>query len=368
MKVLQFPIFLLLTLSLIACPLDTCDTAVGPSATPPSDDVNEPEPIADKSPDRVDRSPNLSDLHIFTFFSATITYDAEAGYKTLKGFNSQYMLQVIQYMMEKGFNTGRVGAGVDGWCDNGVFYLPCGPPALTDEWKENLIGMLEITSRVPGFYVQLIPTFTHKGDDCGLRCLEALTRAVMRIVENRGYKHVVWEAFNEFVHPSTAESDNDSGPWWQKKSNLRPEVLTSILRILPHPRGTDFPDNGGDGADWRGRLRTAEVGNAASYCDYIAWHPSRNPEPTVDAYMKTMSQTAKPVVFDETVSWISIAEQGMVNKRHSNFTQGTEDEMREQVERQQQALCDAGATCSYHALWLFGWDRRIDYAPNCPCN
>jgi hypothetical protein len=271
-------------------------------------------------------------------------------------------------MLERGYNTMRVGAQTDGWCDNGVFYLPCGPMALTDEWRENLLGMLDITARIPGLYVQLIPTFTHKGDDCGRRCLVDLTRTVVRIAQRHDYKHILWEGFNEFVHPSTAEGDNPS-PWYSRGGNLDPAILRAVMDILPHPRGVDFPDNGKAGEDWRGNLKSSETQGAARLCDYIAFHPSRNPEPTAEAYRRTMALTGKPVIFDETVSYITMGEQAQVNKHHSNYTHGdTELEMKQQVRKQQQALCNAGSTCSFHALWLFSYDERIDWAPTCPCN
>lgn len=296
-------------------------------------------------------------MHIFTFFSATITYNAELGYADAKAFESQYIVRVIREMMAKGFNTGRIGAQTDGWCDNSAFYLPCGPAVYSEEWETNLKGMLELTSRIPGFYVQLIPTFTHKGDSCGKKCLVELTKRVVKIVQKKGYKHIVWEAFNEFWHPSTRGGNN-----------LNSGTLSAVMDALPRPRGTDFPDNGKEGDEWRGNPKDSIGRTAKNMMDYMAFHPSRNPEPTVRAYLESMNSFSRTVLFDETVSWISIAEQGMVNKNSALFTHGTETQMRKQVTDQQHNLCNAGATCSYHALWLFSYDERIDWAPQCPCN
>ena len=360
------------TLLAVGCPLDSCDNPMSSDgANTDTGSSNEPVVTSDSypAPERADRRPNIHNLHIFTFFSATITYDAELGYGDAQAFESQYIVRVIREMMTKGFNTGRIGAQTDGWCDNYAFYLPCGPPALTPEWEKNLVGMLELTARIPGFQLQLIPTFTHKGDDCGKQCLVALTKEVVRIVKRGKYKHVIWEAFNEFWHPSTYDGDNDSDFWWQKThGNLTSDVLTAVMAELPHPRGTDFPDNHKDGEDWRGNPRDPIGRRAKNMMDYMAFHPSRNPEPTVRAYLESMNSWPRTVIFDETVSWISIGEQGMVNRNSALFTHGTEAEMRKQVTNQQHALCSAGATCSFHALWLFSYDERIDWAPQCPCN
>lgn len=350
---------ILLALSLVACPLDNCDNPMGNDGANTDVGSNEPIVTSDSypAPERADRRPNIHNLHIFTFFSATITYDAELGYGDAQAFESQYIVQVIREMMSKGFNTGRIGAQVDGWCDNFAFYLPCGPAVYSEEWETNLKGMLELTARIPGFSVQLIPTFTNKGNPRGKRFLVDLTKAVVKIVQKKGYKHIVWEAFNEFWHPSTRGGNN-----------LNSGTLEAVMNALPHPRGTDFPDNHKEGEDWRGNPKDPIGRSAKNMMDYMAFHPSRNPEPTVRAYIESMNSWPRTVIFDETVSWISIGEQGMVNKHSALYTHGTEEEMRRQVTNQQHNLCNAGATCSFHALWLFSYDERIDWAPQCPCN
>jgi len=351
------PIFALV-LILVACPMDNCENPMS-SDTTTNTSPTEPTIHTDSqpAPPRADSRPNIHNLHIFTFFGATNAYDAELGYGDAKAFEAQYIVRVIREMQAKGFNTGRIGAQTDGWCDNSAFYLPCGPPIYSPEWETNLRGMLELTARIPGFYVQLIPTFTHKGDRCGQRCLVELTRRIVQIVEKKGYKHVVWEAFNEFWHPIT----NSAG-------NLNSGTLEAVMAVLPHPRGTDFPDNGKEGDAWRGNPNDKIGRVAKNMMDYMAFHPSRNPEPTVNAYLDTMNSFSRTVLFDETVSWISDAEQGMVNKNSSLFAQGNTEERQRQVTNQQHALCNAGAGCSYHALWLFSYDERIDWAPRCPCN
>lgn len=358
---MRYLTILLLCLGLFGCPTDSCDDSVGPDPIPgPAPD---PDPIEkEPAPKRVDRRPPLRNAHIFTFFGATLWYNAELGYDTLEAFNAQPIAQAARYALEHGYNTGRIGAQTDGWCDNGVWYLPCGPPIYSDEWEENLKGMLELTSRIEGFYVELIPTFTHKSDLSKQQLVE-LTKRVVRIAQKGGkdrrpYKHIIWEAFNEFVHPGTRE-----------KGNLRPDVMIDVLDLLPHPRGADLPDNHEDGDNWRGDTQTAETGPVLRFSDYAAWHPSRNPEPSVEAYRRTMAKTALPVLFDETVSWVNPIEAQMVNVRRGLYTRGTPQEMRRQVNRQQRALCEAGAACSFHFLGGFCYESyNWAWFPQCPCN
>lgn len=355
-------LLLLAALLFVACPTDSCNEVAGPDPIPTDPHTNggdiEPEP----APKRVDRRPPLRNVHTFTFFGATLWYDAELGFETLEAFNAQPIVQAVRYAMEHGLNFGRIGAQTDGWCDNGVWYLPCGPMIYSEEWEENMKGMLELTSRIRGFYIQLIPTFTHKGDLDKSQLME-LTRRVVKIAQRGGkdgrpYEHIVWEAFNEFVHPST-----------RSKGNLRPDVLWDVMELLPHPKGTDLPDNHKDGDEWRGDKGTDETGPILRISHYAAWHPSRNPEPTVRAYSETMAKTALPVLFDETVSWVSPAEAAMVNLRRGLYTKGTPEEMRRQVNRQQQALCDAGASCSFHFLGGFCYESfNWQWMPRCPCN
>ena len=327
---------------LVGCPQDSCDTGTNPTDITTTTTTTTTEDDSDSaSVERCDREPNLHNIHIFTFFAAPLTYDSRLGWKQHENFEQQYITRVSRYMLERGFNTARIGAETFGWCNADTFYLPCGPEPGTDEWRERLIGTLEITARIPGLYVQLIPTFTIKGEYHRDRILDAVHETV-RIVQSRGYRHVIWSAYNEFWHPSTLETDES--------------MLISVLQALPHPRGADFPDNGGDGSSWRGVKK-----DAMRYCDYAAFHPSRNPEPTVEAYRATMGLVGKPVIFDETVCWLAEHEISMVN-----LGRGLYATTQEQVVKQQHALRAAGAGCSFHALWLFSYDERIDWAPRCP--
>lgn len=352
-----------LALAFTAAAIYACDESVitGPSGGggPPPTTTSIPSPIL-PAPPRVDESPMLgSNIVGFTAFADVETYDPGAGYETLEGFERQYIVRKLVYMRSRGYNTARVGAQTDGWCGSDAFYLPCGTTPFTPEWRENLIGFLELSARVDGMFVQLIPTFTHKGDTCGTPCLVELTREVVKIVQEGRYRHVFWEAFNEFNHPITREA-----------GNLRESVLKAVLRELPRPRGTDLPDNGGEGDGWRGNPDQSAVDGAIGLMDYVAYHPSRNPEPTEKAYRRTiLLSRGKPVLWNETVSWITETEAATLGGRRRSklFTQGTQTQMDRQVRDQLDTICRAGGAYYFHALWLFSYDERLDWAPLVNC-
>ena len=351
--------FLWIVLIFVACDQEGCDdnSPVGPTTGVPPVEP-EPMPGPDPLPDRNDSMPPPMGGRIvgFTAFSLVETYDAGIGYEDASALGRQYIYRMLTYMRSRGFNTARVGAQTDGWCDSDAFYLPCGTTPGTPEWAENLKGFLEISARVDGMYVQLIPTFTHKGDRCGKPCLVSLTKSVVDIVKAESYQHVFWEAFNEFNHPITRGA-----------GNLREAVLRAVLKELPHPRGTDLPDNGGEGDDWRGNPDQSAVDGAVALMDYVAYHPSRNPEPTAKAYRRTINLSPRPVLFDETVSWITMGEQIALGGRKNSalFTQGTQAQMDAQVQAQADTICgETDGAYFFHALWLFSYDESLGWTPN----
>ena len=293
----------------------------------------------------------------FTSFSLVETYDAGAGLEDLAALQQQYIYQKLTYMRSNGFNTARVGAQTGGWCGNDAFYLVCGTEPYTPKWYENLRGFLAASARVEGMYVQLIPTFTYKGHSGGKVALVKLTQEVVKIVQEKNYKHVFYEAFNEFNHPIT----RDGG-------NLRGSVLRAVLKALPRPRGTDVPGNHEDGDRWRGNPDHSVFDTAIDLMDYIAYHPPRNPEATAKAYNRTIALSrGKPVLFDETVSWITKSECTSLGGRCKSalFTQGTQEQMDRQVQNQVDTICnETSGAYFFHALWLFSYDQRLGWVPD----
>lgn len=360
MRIKFAPWILLLLLAFVACPLEDCDSPS--SATQGGGETTTTTPPAEPppAPPRVDVAPMFgTHLAGFTAFHDVETYDPALGYETLAAFNGQYIVRKLIYMRSRGYNLARVGAQTDGWCDNDAFYLLCGTTPYTERWYENLRGFLALSSRVEGMWIQLIPTLTHKGDSCGKPCLVRLTKEVVRIAQEGGYKHIIWEAFNEFSHGITRDGGNFHEP-----------VLRAVLRELPHPRGTDLPGNRWTGDRWRGNPNHPVFEGVIGLMDYVAYHPSRNPEPTEKAYRRTIQLSrGKPVLWDETVSWITELEAGTLGARRRSFlfTQGTQEEMDRQVRNQRDTICRAGGSYSFHALWLFSYDERLDWAPMVGC-
>lgn len=232
---------------------------------------------------------------------------------------------------DHGWPVLRVGAQTSyDWCRAGVEYLPCGPKHGTDEWRENLIRLLDVTARRKNVWVQLIPTFTYKSHDEGSQAaniayFSAMFDRVNEVVLAGGYKHVVWEAFNEVVHPMS--------------QHIKDEDVLAIMEHMKRnthmPVGTDY-HGGLQAADdrIRGLMFSQEVGAERQFepierayqeilrqmewrgrypyiwrgvVDYIAFHTPRNPEPTLERMQEAQAKFkyAKPVLVDETVSWAS---------------------------------------------------------------
>lgn len=225
----------------------------------------------------------------------------------------EFQWKFVDHVKDAGWNTLRIGAwpGWD-WCDkddkdgkdsdgdgldNDYDYLPCGPGWESKKALENLEATLEITSRIPEVWVSLIPTLTYKSvnkgsQEANIRFFNSQFDRANAIVKKHNYKHVVWEAFNEFVHPlSEHHKDEDA------------------LAVLKHMRiNTRLPvgmDHGGGraGEVWQGRYPYIWRGDV----DYVAFHTPRNPEPP----LKVMEEAQRkygyshPVVINETVAWCS---------------------------------------------------------------
>jgi hypothetical protein len=195
-------------------------------------------------------------------------------------------------------------------------YLPCGPAHGTPRWEDNLRRMLDTTARIHNVWVQLIPTFTYKShnecnqaewrrdqEGCQAKNIKYFNRMfdrVNHIVATGGYQHVVWEVFNEVVHPLSQHI---------KDEDVR-EMFIHIRDRTAFPVGTDY-HGGGQGEDWRGRY--PYIWRDVS--DYLAFHPPRNPEPSYAIMEDTRDKYnyKKPVWADETVCWAS---QKNVDKYH----------------------------------------------------
>lgn len=238
-------------------------------------------------PPRVDQQPDLYSVRGVTAFGAPLLSEPE-------------LLAYINHVQASAVNMLRAGAQTDGdgWCGSSRLYLDesCGPAPGTVEWRQNLTRFLDVTSRVPGLSVQLIPTFTHKGDGYQ-RCAEIM-EMVIEIQragsedDPRPYEHVVWEAVNEWRHPLS------------KFTVHQVTRLLQRLRETGQPVGVDF--DGGEAEPWEGYYPTEHL----PYIDYIAFHPPRHDDcepirPSRSRLRKVISSFGLPVWIEEPTAYLS---------------------------------------------------------------
>lgn len=295
---------------------------------------------------RVDRRVDLRKVRGVTAFGATLLSEDE-------------LVAFAEHIQARGYNTMRVGAQTDGWCDNGVSYLPCGPKFGSEEWEQNLRRLLDVTSRREGIWIQLIPTFTHKED--GYEACARITERVIEIVQTgtrddpTPFRHIVWEAVNEYVHPI---------------SQLEHRHVKRLLRRLREtglPVGTDR--SGGREQPWEGYYPEDLI----PLVDYIAFHPPRydwaggecvSKLPGPNRLRRVISRYDKPVWMDETVKYVS---DEMMD--HYGIERGggyvkcalpTEGDRRHIIRQFRADVEAAGGVWFTHAAWLFecktlGW-------------
>jgi len=171
---------------------------------------------------------------------------------------------------------------------------------------------------------------------------------VNAIVSKGNYKHVVYELFNEVVHPLSQHI---------KDEDVREMYLHARSRTTL-PLGTDY--HGGRADDvWKGRY--PYVWRDVS--TYLAFHTPRNPEP-----MRSVIQAAqdkfkyvKRVLVDETVCWASqanIDKYSLVGKGTIAMRgHGTEDQRMTQCTAHLTDIKRVGWVPFFHAIWLIACDE-----------
>lgn len=289
------------------------------------------------APPRSDRPVDMGAVRGVTSFSMVVR-------------SSQYQVGFWQWIHQHGWNTGRIGAQVEGdWCDendrdgvdsdgdgedNDGDYLPCGPRHGSPEWETDLIRMLEVSARIPDTWIQLIPTFTRKSDNPGryrndmsepekeragrinMDHFNAMFDRVNAIVQAGDYKHIAWDQMNEPVHPLSQHI----------KDEHTAEMLLHIQANSDLPLGVDYhggveresfhaytleemdlamPEAVGE---WLGRYPFAWRDKV----DYIAFHTPRNPEPSLErmrwvddrwGYTRNNFYGVEKIWLDETVAY-----------------------------------------------------------------
>lgn len=291
---------------------------------------------------RVDRLCPLDEVTGVTAFGMTL-------------LDEEQIIAFVEHIQKAGYNTLRVGAQTDGWCDMGVSYLPCGPEFGSVEWEENLRQLLDVTSRIPDVWIQLIPTFTRKQDAGGLPHFMALTEQVIAIQQAgtsddpRPFFHIVWEAANEYIHPI---------------SNIRHR---HIKRLLERLRETGLPV----GVDRAWRDGYPE--DLLPLVDFIAFHTPRydwsdgvctSELPGPNRLRKIIARYNRPVWIDETVKFVSdwSKEYYEIGRGggYANCGGGSENQRKRIVREFKEEVETAGGIFFAHCTWLFecknlGW-------------
>jgi hypothetical protein len=243
--------------------------------------------------------------------------------------------------------VGAQAAG--GWCSpDSAEYLQCGPHHGTPKADENLIRLLEVTARINNTWVQVIPTFTYKHRNEGsqaknIKFFNKMFDHVDDIVKAGNYKHVIYELFNEVVHPISQHIKDEDVREMFHHANARTHL----------PVGTDFHGEFRGEDQWPGRYPFIWRDVAG----YLAFHTPRNPEPTYremrDA--KDRWNYAKPVLVDETVSWASDEEVAKYNLKGKGtiamLGYGTEDDRMHQVVKHLRDIHRLGWRPFYHSIW-----------------
>lgn len=294
-------------------------------------------------PPRVDQRPDLWNIRGVTAFGAPLLEKPE-------------LLSFIHHVQNYGVNILRAGAQTDGWCGHRQIYLDecCGPELGTEAWRENLVRFLDVTSRIPGLYVQLIPTFTHKQN--GYQQCLWITEQVIAIQQAgseddpRPYEHVVWEAVNEPNHPIS-------------RLTMRQVVrLLELLRETELAVGVD--SGGGDAHPWEGHYPPEFL----PYVDYIAFHPPRHvngctpARPGLARLRKVIGSYGLPVWLDETTGYISDESKALygIGDQNGHYAAcgGKTEKYRKRLTQEYMEDTEAaGGIWFTHAPWLFKCDR-----------
>lgn len=260
------------------------------------------------APPRVDRLIDFGAVRGLTAFSTT--------HRTL-----EEQVDYIYRTHEKGWTTHRVGAQAR-WpqscgttdlqqvldpefipSDDIIYqmaaqgYLPCGPPHKSPEADANLVRLLEVTARIPNTWVQLIPSFTYKHVDKGssqenIEFFNRMFDHVNFIISKGDYKHVIYELFNEVIHPISSHLSEED----VEKMFIHARSETWLPVSTDHHGVTSTPK-------WLGRY----PGIWRRRATYIAFHTPRNPEPSFNEIKESQERFGytKPVLVDEIVCWAS---------------------------------------------------------------
>ncbi len=262
-------------LALFACQDDNCNPS-GPSPTPPNTTTSAPP----AKPPRVDIPPAIDDLKIYSAFALALRDEA-----TIRA--------IVADAMSKGWNTCRVCGEVEGWPGMASMalgspllasYLPKGPRVDTPAALENVHRILDVTARIPGASVLLVPVCTMKENGRTFAEIKDWTRKVGDLAGE--YEHVIIEAVNEHWHP---------------RSSLRADTtVLELIKLLQdrsgHQVGTDDNYHRGH-LDYNPALRP--------HVDFLSAHPWRNPDPNRQDIQRMVDKAGGQLVLSETTSYVT---------------------------------------------------------------
>jgi hypothetical protein len=332
------------------------------------------------APPRADKPINLRNARMITAFSDTLRETVDLKDKIL-------------YQRGKGWPILRTGSQVEkDWCNANVPYLPCGPKLGTKKWEKNLVRFLEVTARIPNVGVSLIPTFTRKSDNPGevdpnspepdkqqINVVHFCNMfdTVNAVVKAGDYKHIIWEAFNEPVHPLAAhlkDEDVEAVLIHMKANTDLPigvdyhggsQLVDLVLRRAMPALNTEEERFWASQAivhdvlagEWIWRGRYPYIWR--QHVDYIAFHTPRNPEPSYEIMKAAQDKYkyTKPVIINETVAYASdwavneykLKGRGTV----AMLGRGTEKQRMDQCVQHLRDIHRLGWRGCFHMMWGF---------------
>lgn len=267
MKLWRWDLILIFCLVFVACPLDDCDSAAGPS--PPPDPVTTTTTSVPEGPPRVDQE---------------FTWDWAAGFSLFAGLRLEehQIRSLFAQARNARRNTARVCAETEFWRGDESY------PAIPRS-AEKLRAFLDVVARIPGAQVLLINNCTLKHSS-NFKMQEEWNIRASRVAGE--FKNVAIEVVNE------PQRHLD---FFHDKEHL---VRQLIREARTHSGGLQI---GADDSFHRSSTNLRHY--LFSSVDFVSFHPARTshdrPWDPNRADMREVKDAnpGKQVVFSETVAW-----------------------------------------------------------------
>ncbi len=269
-----------------------------------------------------------------------IRNDVEPDLWSIKGssgfalaqYDDSHIRAFIENLIRQGYDCVRVCGETTYW---GFAYLPAGPDL--EGAAEDVRKLLRVTAEYAGFSVLLVPTCTIR-DHRDFATIRGWTQRVADIVIEKDYKHVFFEAVNEYWHPASNVRGKDA----------KVADLIRILRSTGRLVGTD--DNIVPGSVvYNPALRRV--------VDFPSVHPWRNPDPTRREIKRIVDKNGGLVVFSETTAYATQEEVdtfGLLGKGTVALRGGGTEGDRRRVIREYKEACESVPGCIWFAHSIEG--------------